>query len=451
MVRTARRHGPLALLILSMGAIVYARFAKVFACPACYLFNDAGDGLKNYFTTAWFVRHDPGLWFNGMNYPYGEHPVYTDMQPAWAFLMKLIDQVTPMGEHVIGTVNMLMILGLVVAAILIYHILRALHLPRWYAALLSLPITLLSPQIERFNGHYSLAHCWYLPLLIFLLIKWSRSTKPLRPALWLVLAVVWMGFTHLYFLFIAASLLFCYAVARWLANRFEIDRQVWGALAIMLVSCIVVYGTVQVTDPVPDRPADVYGMYVYNARAEGTFLPWYEPVATFLREDLHIKKPDVEGMSYVGLAGTLLLPCVLIWAVGLAVRRRRSQLRRRRWAHPAVLLLTGVGVWLIASGWIYMIGGEALVEAFPVLGQFRSLGRLAWLFYYLILIVITYWAYVSVRMMHTRRKKWLVVMLLGLIGVVWTWEGYHHLWQSSSGVFRSNVRFKWSEPYQDLL
>ncbi|MDX1478765.1 MAG: hypothetical protein R3301_13725 [Saprospiraceae bacterium] len=451
MRRTWHRHGPLILLVLTIGGILYARFARVFACPSCFLFNNEGDGLKNYFTTAWFVKHDTGWWFNGMNYPYGEHPVYTDMQPAWAGLLKLIDQVVPVHGHVIGTVNMLMILSLVVAAILIYYILRSFHLPRWYAALLAVPITLLSPQIERFNGHYSLAHCWYIPLLILLLIRWARAERPFWPSIGMMAAIVWMGFTHLYFLFIAAALLACYAITRWLLYRFRIDRQVWGALAIMLISCTIVYGTVKLTDPVADRPQDVYGLYVFNARAEGTFLPWYEPVASFLREGLKIKKPDVEGLSYVGIAGTLLLPAVLIWLIVVAIRRRSRIIASRRHAEPIVLFGTAIGVWLIASGWLYMLVGGLLVEVLPVLGQFRSLGRLAWLFYYLLLLTIAYWAYLAVRMTRTRWKRVALIAVFSLLGLASTVEGIHHLWQSSSGVFRTNTHFKGSEPYRDLV
>jgi len=40
------------------------------------------DGAKNYYTVAYHIEHDSSYtWFNGMNYPYGEHAVYTDNQP----------------------------------------------------------------------------------------------------------------------------------------------------------------------------------------------------------------------------------------------------------------------------------------------------------------------------------------------------------------------------------
>ena len=45
------------MLVLGLPfAILYSLFEKVFKCPACYLFADQGDGLKNYFTLAYYVQ-----------------------------------------------------------------------------------------------------------------------------------------------------------------------------------------------------------------------------------------------------------------------------------------------------------------------------------------------------------------------------------------------------------
>ena len=143
-----RKWLPLFFLVVGMTFYLQMRFDAIFKCPSCFLFVDSADGLKNYFTSAYYVKHDKlGIWSQGMNYPYGEHVVYTDNQPIVSAIFKALDSIVPMAPHVIGSINMLMILSLLFTAIVLYCIMRNFGLPRWYAALLSVPITLLSPQI----------------------------------------------------------------------------------------------------------------------------------------------------------------------------------------------------------------------------------------------------------------------------------------------------------------
>ena len=38
----------------------------------------SGDGFKNYFAFAWQYKHEDGLFFEGMQYPYGDLLAYAD-------------------------------------------------------------------------------------------------------------------------------------------------------------------------------------------------------------------------------------------------------------------------------------------------------------------------------------------------------------------------------------
>src|SRR6478752_5259727 len=54
------------------------------------------DSIKNYYTFVYNIRHDSfNFEFNGMNYPFGEHVVYTDCQPLLGFILKLIPPLYP--------------------------------------------------------------------------------------------------------------------------------------------------------------------------------------------------------------------------------------------------------------------------------------------------------------------------------------------------------------------
>ncbi len=455
-----RKYIPITALILGMSFYLHSQFKEVFQCPSCYLFVDSADGLKNYFTPAYFVKHDPaGLWFNGMNYPYGEHIVYTDNQPIISLIMQAVGTFFDMDQHVIGTINMLMILSLLLAAICIFLLLRSMGLPGWYAAVMSVPIALLSPQIARFNGHYSLAYTFYIPLFLLLLVRWANSEFRWKRSSWLILWIVFMGFTHLYFFFIAIIFLTCFGFLHFALHRLRWNKPTASALIAVLVSAIVVYGTVKLTDPIDDRPVSVYGVYTYTAKPAGTFLPWYKP-ANEIWQKAKISRPDVEGSSYIGGPSVLLFPFLLFWA-GLWIKRRyfgnggkrkaRQHLKSSP-AHPIILFTSAVFVWLIATGWIYEIGGGILIDIFPVIGQFRSLGRLAWIFYYVVGISTAYAMYVTVRSTSRISLRYGLIAGFVLISVFWVWESDTYLKEVVSGRNLSiNKTFRNSAPFSDLI
>ncbi len=460
MFSALRKYLPIAALVVGMSFYLYTQFEEIVNCPSCYLFVDSADGLKNYFTPAYFVKHDPaGLWFNGMNYPYGEHIVYTDNQPIISLLMKAAGTLVDMDQHVIGTINMLMIISILITAICLFLFMRTIGLPAWYAALLSVPIALLSPQIARFNGHYSLAYTFYLPLFLLLFLKWAKSNFDLRRGIFLTGWIAFMGFTHLYFFFISIVFLACFGFLHIVLHRLRWNRATARSVAVVLVSAVIVYGTVKLTDPVDDRPETVYGVDVYTAKRTGTFLPWFGPAKEIWIKN-GIQQPDIEGTSYLGSPTVVLLPFLLLWAGFWIIRRfysRQSKQKARQRlgsnpAHPLIVFTTAVLVWLIATGQIHQIGGGILVELFPVIGQFRSLGRIAWVFYYVAGLSTAYAMYVAVRSTHSRAKRIGLVTGFTLLAVFWVWESHTYLSEVVSGkTIPVNKTFKQGTPFSDLI
>ena len=442
---------PFLILFVITLTYLYFRFEKLIKCPSCYLFSDGGDGLKNYFTVAYYVHHDKGLWFHGMNYPYGEHPVYTDNQPVWSMLMKLVNLIFPMEQHVVGTMNMLLIASLAIAVVAIYFLLREFNLPKWYAALVSLPIVFLSPQLERMNGHYSLAYVCYLPLFLLLFVRWQRKMSWQR-SLGLVLFIAWTGFTHLYFFFIAVAFMIAYFVVLWVRNRFKWKSKLSRLLLVVIATGITVYLPVKLTDPVKDRPKEVYGLYVFAATRAGTFLPWYGEWHKTWTEKYHLKAIDLESHSYLGIAGVLLLPFILIYAIrNLVLRRRREELLNASDTSPGVMVWAGFLVWFMATGWFYMAGGSILIDTFPVLGQFRSLGRLAWIFYFVYNCFAVWFVYEGIKAL---RRGWLKTACIGLAALLfttWMYEASIFTHESTKHVYHDNHILRGDKPFLELL
>src|SRR5665213_2671334 len=115
-----------------------------------------GDGAKNIFTYLYHSMYGKGYWFDGMNYPYGEHIVYTDGQPVLSVLLTCFKGVTA-GEAL--TVLWLLIgLSYVLAILYLYKILSHFRVAPLAAMLFAGLIGIFTPQIVRLQGHYALSY-----------------------------------------------------------------------------------------------------------------------------------------------------------------------------------------------------------------------------------------------------------------------------------------------------
>ena len=81
-----------SVVLLVLVLVLVGLFGPVLWHPGRYLFSSAEDGLKNYYTSLWYVRHDAGLWFTGMSYPFGEHVVFNDNQPLLSFILAALQR-----------------------------------------------------------------------------------------------------------------------------------------------------------------------------------------------------------------------------------------------------------------------------------------------------------------------------------------------------------------------
>jgi hypothetical protein len=65
-------------------------FGKILKHPNQVYFSKNGDGLQSYYTTIYHIKYDSTYsHFQGMNYPYGEHVMFTNCQPVMGQAEKL--------------------------------------------------------------------------------------------------------------------------------------------------------------------------------------------------------------------------------------------------------------------------------------------------------------------------------------------------------------------------
>jgi len=180
--------------------ILLAIFGRVIVHPDSYLFSASGDAVKSYYNFSYYLKYDSGIDHNGINYPYGDHLQYINSHPLYLQIIKFLDSsVLPLSDHGVGILNLSMIFSLLLAIPFIYLVLRKFSLPPWYAAVVSLIILFLSPQVDRLGGHFEMVYAFFIPLFWYLLIRWHEAKNKLWWTLLLLATALVGGFTSAYY------------------------------------------------------------------------------------------------------------------------------------------------------------------------------------------------------------------------------------------------------------
>ena len=389
----------LVVLLAVAAILIWFKHGAWLSAPNDFMLASSPDGFKNYMTSAWHVQHDSSyVHYGGMNYPFGEHVLFTDNQPIVSAAMQWWSKhVFDVRDKVVGIINLLQVLSIVFGAGVIYLLLRKLHLPVWYASLAALGITFLSPQYNRFDGHFGLSHIWVLPMLLLLLCRYEERMSRRYQSL-LIGILIWISAQlHFYNLGVSAVFLGFYTLFQIALDRSW--RNIWTRVSHLTVMVLLPFALLNVwlhwSDYCPDRPASPYGFTDYIGRWEGVFLPYeYFPMHQWINEHItKIRGLDFEAQSYIGLAAFIFTLWLIFkrrfrlfepeWEVAAYHRVHKNYLRGICFAAFAILLF-GLGFPFSFKGL------EWMVDYFGPLRQFRGLGRFIWAFYYAINVLLFY-------------------------------------------------------------
>lgn len=391
------------------------------------------DGLKNYTNSMFYVKYDQGTHFSGMNYPYGEHLIFTDGQPLFSWILKYVENtIRPISDNVPGLFNVAMFASFVLCMWLVFLICRHYMLPSWYAVCVSVLIGAMSPQLNRITGHYSLAYAWIVPLTWWILIQCKAgSIKAWWVALIGVVFLFTVGMIHVYHLMIGSVFAMAYFFVRAVAYRKD-RRILWQTLgigALFSFSPALLFKVFLVlTDPVKDRPTNPYGFFDYLSYWKTIFVPSDGPVRALWNMFIDFRYVDAEGVAYVGLIALVVCIATLYRWVG-----RITHGQPLRIVSPAlpkelsIFFWAGVLVLLFSFGYPFSLGLEFLLDLVQPLRQFRGLGRFSWVFYYIITVYASVYLYLLYRTLLAKRLKALGISLLVLALVVWFTETMVHI------------------------
>lgn len=391
-MKVSSKIGGMVALVLPLFALSIL-LPELFTSKNDVIFSTGGDGFKNLFTPSYYVKYDSGTHFSGMNYPYGEVVTFTDNQPFFGFVLQKLNTFLPVENHIFTILNWMLILGVALCSFFMYQIFRFYGISPLASIGLSLIVTGMAPQLDRLDAHFALAYVFFIPLTWFILIRIFQNPEKRKWIILLFINILIQSWTHLYFLMINAMMIGIFSVVIYLQknglswNRKALSVQVMVTCILAVIAVLI---SVKGIDTIDDRPSSPYGVNAYVTTIQSVVYPNKGP----LKDVIDPGNVVGEGEGYLGL---LSIPFVLV--VLLLIYRRQRYGDRflsnhiQNYSFFIASVITGLIVFLYSAGWLNQLGLKYINQIIPALQQFRSIGRLVWISYFMFvpaMLVITY-------------------------------------------------------------
>jgi len=426
---------PLSIVTALATLITGAFWHKVLLSSNGYLLGAGGDGIKNYYTSLYYIKYGEAWHFNGMWYPYGEHVLYTDNIPILSYLLRWIHvHVMPIADKGIGIINLLVLASIILGIMAMYLILRHYRISKGFAIICALLIGFMAPQMHRITGHYSLAFMHFFPTIWYLLIRLQRSKKPLSLTIVLTCTMLIFGFIHSYYLLIGGAFLVAYAFLQAIST--PKNWKYWGGTLTAALIPVIIFQLVMIsTDSSSDRHPNPYGLLKYTTQVHSVFLPTQGPMYEVVNNLFHYKPKSSEGWAYIGIIGTLTCLLLLFQNAAKAIRKRQWK-PIIYWRHGKELALyfgAAIMVLVFAFGVPFKLLGKYVDYLPSALKQFRTLGRFAIVFYYVFSVVSALFLYKVYRSLRLQAGSSLAGLAISLALLVWSYEAF------------SMLKYKWKQ------
>lgn len=419
--------GWIFLLLLAVSILFVHYRAIVENLSSTLVMDPFLDGVKTHLNAVYHARFDPTYtYMEGVNYPYQEHIVAGTEFPGLAILEKYLTGFFPgLPDHVIGIHHAFLLLSILAGILVVFLLLREFGLPDWYTIPVSIGLIFLSPQHLRFVSHMGLAPPFVVPALIYGLWMFHKGRKWFSGG-FIGLLIILVSLIHFYYLalclftvsfFFFFHLLGDIRLKRMVALAAPYLLMVGPALVFFLFWMIL-------PDPVTDRTARPYGFFIFHAEIESVFASLQMPLFQWVDQHwIKFEKIDFEGWAYVGLvSGFFCLITLLRWIFS-GFRKRLTgwfPVADRPFWEP--LIASSVVLLLFACCLPFSIKGlEFLADYLGPVREFRSLGRFAWVFYYVINLAACTGFYYAVARWKNRGSQ--ILVLVALPGVL-LYEAY---------------------------
>ncbi len=421
-------------LVIALSLLFISIFyGKVLINPNQYTFSNSGDGIKNYYTFAYYIENNHSKTnFEGLNYPYGENFMYTDCHPVIAYSIKSISNYFPViSDYKVGIINFLMIISFLLEALFLYLIFKNIKINLLFAVYCSVAITILSPQIFRMTGHYALSYGFFIPLTIYLLLKFELSKQKKYLILLLLNNIFWF-FIHSYLGLMATGFLLLFGLMK-LYQDIKVKNVDWKNQSLffsqILVPIILFYLFVKTIDIHTGRTKNPYGFFEYRADFDTILLPNQYPLKYLTDLFLPQFTQTWEGLNYIGFVAVFGSMMFVFFKLKKRVESSNLTIKPENNKAPFLKfsLISSAILLLFSVGFPFRFGLESFLEYFPILKQFRAIGRFSWVFFFIINIEVVYYFNSFLIKYFNEKRKVLSYSILIIIPFIIGIEGisYH--------------------------
>lgn len=423
-------HHPAGIIITALFslAVLSAFYGNLFNKLNRVCFASGGDGMQSFVNMEYHIRYDSSyLRCNSMNYPYGEHVFFTNNQPPISNTIKFISEhFVDISGYTLGILNFLMLFCLLITPVLLYLILTDSGTGWILASLAAVGITYLSPQLDRFGGHFNLAYVCAIPLMILLLTRFFRKPSALLSAT-IAFTVMAGALTHFYLYgFFALLILFFYGDC--VLNKRAVFSKNYGWIIHLFLQLVLPFLILQAfyfSDHVTDRTAHPWGFLYYRAYPQSIFLPLNKPYGRFLHHYYDFSYIDWEGYAYIGL---LAVTATAIFMGRMAGKLMKGAFREI-WRVTSniqlnILFWAAVAALLYSFGLPFVLGLQGLVDFTGPIQQMRGIARFSWVFFYVMNIVAVYGLWEAWK---TGRRKAPLLVIMALAVLMLFYDAYYNV------------------------
>lgn len=385
-----RKFSALAFPVVLSFIALFLFFGPLLKDPNRVYFAPSGDGLKSYAASIYHLNYDSTYFRSGIqNYPYGEMAFFADCQPMITIPVKMMSQIgINLCPYVVGMINLSMLLSIVLAVIFIFLIFTELKISWWFAAIASVGITMLSPQIGRLGGHFSLSHLMWLPMLIWLLMKFDQNKSYLLSFL-IGLTTFLAAGMHMYFFALFGFLFLFYWVFTLYTGQMKLKDYRWALHVFiqLILPLVLVQILTGFNDTVTDRTTHPWGLFAYKAHPATIFLPLHKPYAAFLKLVGIKAEYEWEAFAFIGLV-SLIGFIAGIYQMIIRIKQKQPWWKVSENKLITVFLWASVASLLLSFSIPFNLGLAFLLDYLGPIQQLRALARFSWLFFYLINILV---------------------------------------------------------------
>lgn len=419
---------PYFILIIASTFLLFIGFPDVITHPNSVLMSDDLDAFKSYFNFSYYLRYGEGFKLKAVNYPYGDLLFYVNSHPVYHLILSWVEPIFPsIRNYGPAIINLSMLLSIVLSPIFIFKILRNFSLPIWYAVFAALIIQFNYPQFRRIFGHFEMVFALSFPLYWYFFIRFLQSEKAFKYAVILVIWNLFVGLIGAYLVAINSIFSIAVGLVLFYKMRHRLTPFLVKGFSIFFISflpLLIIKFLVSTLDWVDDRPENPWGFYNFYASPESMLQPYY------FENIFGIEfKTIFEGESYLGLPA-LVFSLTLLFVVIKSWIKRRPIPRAKFFPFRElnIYLLGALIVLIYAMCLPFRWGLDIIPDTFPILKQFRSLGRFSWPFYYVFTVFIAAYIYLIYRYLRQRRKSEKAILFLVSTLFVWCAETAYLYW-----------------------